>query len=208
MAAPVGVRRPAAWFALLLPGVLAAGSTSVQLAIAVTLVVLARALRSRALVVIAAIYAALVGWTGWAEFQIAPLGFPLTDPYAISVVLLPGGTCGSARRCPALPRAGSDVRAVRGLGSRHGEISAAQHARRSARRPRRDPRLVDALEGHPDIEMHSLMLVRHGQVVAEGWWAPYSAGRPHLLYSLSKSFTSTAAAFARGRGPARASTTR
>ena len=40
------------------------------------------------------------------------------------------------------------------------------------------------------------MVVRHGQVVAEGWWAPYSAERPQLLYSLSKSFTSTAAAFA------------
>jgi len=56
--------------------------------------------------------------------------------------------------------------------------------------------LLDALDERSDIEMHSLMVVRHGQVVAEGWWAPYSAGRPHLLYSLSKSFTATAAAFA------------
>ena len=37
-------------------------------------------------------------------------------------------------------------------------------------------------------------------MVAEGWWAPYSAGRPQLLYSLSKSFTSTAAAFAQAEG--------
>src|SRR5215469_3946661 len=59
---------------------------------------------------------------------------------------------------------------------------------------------LDALEERPDIEMHSLMVVRHGRVVAEGWWAPYSAGRPHLLYSLSKSFTSTAAAFAQAEG--------
>ncbi len=44
------------------------------------------------------------------------------------------------------------------------------------------------------------MLVRHGHVVAEGWWRPYSAERPHLLYSLSKSFTSTAAAFAAAEG--------
>ncbi len=44
------------------------------------------------------------------------------------------------------------------------------------------------------------MVVRHGSVVAEGWWAPYGAGRPHLLYSLSKSFTSTAAAFAQAEG--------
>src|SRR6202142_3348383 len=61
-------------------------------------------------------------------------------------------------------------------------------------------RFLDALDERPDIEMHSLMVVRHGQVVAEGWWAPYSAERPQLLYSLSKSFTSTAAAFAQAEG--------
>jgi len=59
---------------------------------------------------------------------------------------------------------------------------------------------LDALDERPDIEMHSLMVVRHGRVVAEGWWAPYSADRPQLLYSLSKSFTSTAAAFAQAEG--------
>ncbi|HTU72139.1 MAG TPA: serine hydrolase domain-containing protein [Trebonia sp.] len=59
---------------------------------------------------------------------------------------------------------------------------------------------LDALDERPDIEMHSLMVVRHGHVVAEGWWAPYSPGRPQLLYSLSKSFTATAAAFAQAEG--------
>src|ERR1700742_1410044 len=59
---------------------------------------------------------------------------------------------------------------------------------------------LDAVEARPDIEMHSLMVVRHGHVVAEGWWAPYSAGQRHFLYSLSKSFTSTAAGFARAEG--------
>ena len=59
---------------------------------------------------------------------------------------------------------------------------------------------LDALEARPDIEMHSIMLVRHGHVVAEGWWRPFSAERPHRLYSLSKSFTSTAAAFAAAEG--------
>jgi len=39
---------------------------------------------------------------------------------------------------------------------------------------------------------HSFMLLRHGQVVAEGWWNPYAAEFTHSLYSLSKSFTSTA----------------
>jgi CubicO group peptidase (beta-lactamase class C family) len=59
---------------------------------------------------------------------------------------------------------------------------------------------LDALDARPDIELHSFMLLRHGHVVAEGWWRPYSAERPHLLYSLSKSFTSTAAAFAAAEG--------
>jgi CubicO group peptidase (beta-lactamase class C family) len=44
--------------------------------------------------------------------------------------------------------------------------------------------------------LHSFMLIRHGHVVAEGWWAPYAAAEPHELYSLSKSFTSTAVGFA------------
>lgn len=51
--------------------------------------------------------------------------------------------------------------------------------------------LLDRLEAK-FIELHSIMVVRHGHVVAEGWWAPYSARRPHLLYSLTKSFTSIA----------------
>ncbi|EYR62401.1 beta-lactamase [Actinotalea ferrariae CF5-4] len=51
---------------------------------------------------------------------------------------------------------------------------------------------LDAVEASAAIEPHSLMLLRHGHVVAEGWWAPFSRDRLHLLYSLSKSFTSTA----------------
>ena len=48
--------------------------------------------------------------------------------------------------------------------------------------------------------MNSVMIVRHGHVVAEGWWAPYDARTPHVLYSLSKSFTSTAVGFAVAEG--------
>ncbi len=52
-----------------------------------------------------------------------------------------------------------------------------------------------------DIDaMHSFMLVRHGHVVAEGWWSPYDAETPHALYSLSKSFTSTAVGLAIAEG--------
>lgn len=60
--------------------------------------------------------------------------------------------------------------------------------------------MLDAWESHPDIEMHSLMVLRHGQVLAQGWWAPYTPERPHLLYSLSKSFTSTALGLAVAEG--------
>jgi CubicO group peptidase (beta-lactamase class C family) len=45
-------------------------------------------------------------------------------------------------------------------------------------------------------EMHSIMIVRHGKVIAEGWWHPYRPDLKHTLYSLSKSFTSTAIGFA------------
>ncbi|PRY11777.1 serine hydrolase domain-containing protein [Kineococcus rhizosphaerae] len=59
---------------------------------------------------------------------------------------------------------------------------------------------VDALENTPGVEPHSLLVLRHGHVVAEGWWAPFRPERPHLLYSLSKSFTSTALGFAVAEG--------
>ena len=42
-----------------------------------------------------------------------------------------------------------------------------------------------------EIQFHSLMILRHGNVIAEGWWAPYAPNYKHQLYSLSKSFTST-----------------
>jgi len=60
--------------------------------------------------------------------------------------------------------------------------------------------LIDAFEAHPGIRPHGLVLLRHGAIVAEGWWQPYSADRVQLLYSLSKSFTSTAAGIARAEG--------
>lgn len=48
--------------------------------------------------------------------------------------------------------------------------------------------------------LHSIMIVRHGHVVAEGWWKPESADKPHVLHSLSKSFTSTAVGLAVAEG--------
>ncbi len=59
--------------------------------------------------------------------------------------------------------------------------------------------LVEALDTQVDT-MNSFMLLRHGHVVAEGWWAPYGAESRHVLYSLTKSFTSTAVGIAIAEG--------
>jgi CubicO group peptidase (beta-lactamase class C family) len=62
--------------------------------------------------------------------------------------------------------------------------------------------ILDFLEGirNSGHEFHSFMVVRHGHVVAEGWWAPYRADVTHMMYSMSKSFTSTAIGFAVAEG--------
>lgn len=42
------------------------------------------------------------------------------------------------------------------------------------------------------IGMHGFMLLRHKRIAAEGYWAPWAAGRKHRMYSISKSFVSLA----------------
>lgn len=42
------------------------------------------------------------------------------------------------------------------------------------------------------FDLRSFMLLRRGSVAAEGWWAPHAPEDRHALYSVSKSFTSTA----------------
>ena len=46
------------------------------------------------------------------------------------------------------------------------------------------------------IEMHGIMVLRHGKVCAQGWWKPYEPKTPHIMFSFSKSLTSTAIGFA------------
>ena len=58
---------------------------------------------------------------------------------------------------------------------------------------------VEAAEKNVDA-LHSLMVLRHGQVVAEGWWGPYRRDDPHVLFSLSKSFASTGIGLAIAEG--------
>ncbi|HZR40249.1 MAG TPA: serine hydrolase [Ktedonobacteraceae bacterium] len=58
---------------------------------------------------------------------------------------------------------------------------------------------VDAVEQR-NLGVHSLMLVRNGILVAEGWWKPYASHLPHSMFSISKSFTSTAIGLAISEG--------
>ena len=50
------------------------------------------------------------------------------------------------------------------------------------------------------IQLHSLIILRHGKIVWKMNVAPYGDRLPHTLYSLSKSFTSAAAGFAVSEG--------
>lgn len=48
--------------------------------------------------------------------------------------------------------------------------------------------------------LHSFMLVRHGRVIAEGWWSPRSADKTHAINSVTKCFTATAVGLAIAEG--------
>lgn len=45
-------------------------------------------------------------------------------------------------------------------------------------------------------DLHSLMILRHGKVVAENWLGDNAANKNHILNSVSKTFTATAIGFA------------
>ncbi len=59
--------------------------------------------------------------------------------------------------------------------------------------------LLDTVEQR-GINLHSLMVLRHGQVAAQMWWTPYAPDEPHQLYSFSKSVVSAAIALAESEG--------
>ena len=50
------------------------------------------------------------------------------------------------------------------------------------------------------LGLQSFTMVRHDKVFAQGFWKPYAADIPHVLYSMSKSVTSTAVGFAIDEG--------
>lgn len=42
-----------------------------------------------------------------------------------------------------------------------------------------------------DLDLHSLLVIRHGFIVSETYYRTYHADTPHVLYSVTKSFTGT-----------------
>lgn len=56
-------------------------------------------------------------------------------------------------------------------------------------------RFIDAAEKSKN-ELHSFIFLRHGKVIAEGWWDPYKPALRQSIYSTSKTFTSTAVGLA------------
>lgn len=46
------------------------------------------------------------------------------------------------------------------------------------------------------VELHSFMFIRHGKVIAEGWWNPFGYDKKHIMFSASKTFTATAVGLA------------
>ena len=56
--------------------------------------------------------------------------------------------------------------------------------------------MMDSLMALPECDIHHVMVVRHGKVVAELHPAPFRAEDSHTLYSASKTFTSLAVGIA------------
>ena len=60
-------------------------------------------------------------------------------------------------------------------------------------------RLLDKLESG-FTEPHGLMIMRHGKICAEGWWAPFAPGIRHGLQSHTKTYAATAVGIAYTEG--------
>src|ERR1700732_5228894 len=99
-------------------------------------------------------------------------------PFVLSLAALFLGAEVSAQNTSALPRSLPETEGVSSAGiSRFLEAAA-----------------------ESKIEFHSFILLRHGKVIAESWWDPYKPDLKHSIYSVSKSFTSTAVGFAVSEG--------
>lgn len=58
--------------------------------------------------------------------------------------------------------------------------------------------MIDTLMAQTDTDVHGIMVMRHGKVVAEKFCSPWAAPYGHTLYSCSKTFTAVAVGLAIG----------
>ncbi|MBP3426719.1 MAG: GNAT family N-acetyltransferase [Clostridia bacterium] len=65
--------------------------------------------------------------------------------------------------------------------------------------PQRIAAMIDEYR-EKGCDLHSFLLVRHGQVLCEGYYAPYGPEQLQTVYSLSKTFTSLAMGIAEDEG--------
>ncbi len=66
-----------------------------------------------------------------------------------------------------------------------------------------DPAAIAAFEAAfaaDSLDIHSIMVLQHGKVVAEKWFGQGAPDTPHIMNSVSKSFTATAVGFAVAEG--------
>lgn len=57
-------------------------------------------------------------------------------------------------------------------------------------------KMIEGMEDMPEEkETHGFMLIRHGKLLTEGWFAPYKEDMPHVLFSDTKTFTQVAIGF-------------
>ena len=57
-------------------------------------------------------------------------------------------------------------------------------------------RFFKALDACPDISPHSVLVLRHGRLIGQAHWKPYSGAYAQMTYSLSKSVTAMAVGMA------------
>lgn len=56
--------------------------------------------------------------------------------------------------------------------------------------------LMDSLMGLPKTDIHSVMVLRHGKVIAEAYPAPFAPEYRHTVFSCSKTFVGAAVGLA------------
>lgn len=56
--------------------------------------------------------------------------------------------------------------------------------------------LFDSLTSMPDVDIHSVMVLRHGKVIGEIYPQPFAPQYRHTVYSVSKTFTAAAVGIA------------